>query len=54
LIGLMKEADAENDAALQVILKEYEQILEKNPTNIVRPADLAWLYFTLTQELAYH
>lgn len=33
-IGLLKEADAEDNATLQAILKEYETILEKNPTNI--------------------
>jgi hypothetical protein len=36
LIGLMKEADAEDNATLQAILKEYETILQKSPTNIVR------------------
>ncbi|KAI0123108.1 tetratricopeptide [Xylariales sp. AK1849] len=33
LIGLLKEADAEDNATLEVVLKEYEQILENNPTN---------------------
>ncbi|KAI0012848.1 tetratricopeptide [Xylariaceae sp. FL0662B] len=34
LIGLLKEADANDNATLDVILKEYEQILQENPTNI--------------------
>ncbi|KAI1410953.1 tetratricopeptide [Hypoxylon sp. FL1857] len=34
LKGLLKEADAEDAATLNVILKEYEQILQDNPTNI--------------------
>ncbi|KAK6077357.1 tetratricopeptide repeat domain-containing protein [Seiridium cupressi] len=33
-IGLLKEADAEDNATLEVVLKEYQAILEKNPTNI--------------------
>lgn len=35
LKGLLKEADADDDATLDVILKEYDQILQENPTNIV-------------------
>jgi hypothetical protein len=35
LRGLFQEAIAENDAALQRVLKEYEQILEADPTNMV-------------------
>ncbi|KAI0129297.1 tetratricopeptide [Hypoxylon sp. NC0597] len=34
LKGLLKEADANDTATLNVILKEYEQILQDNPTNI--------------------
>ncbi|KAK8041154.1 hypothetical protein PG994_014161 [Apiospora phragmitis] len=34
LIGLMKEADATDDATLEVVLKEYEALLQENPTNI--------------------
>lgn len=34
LVGFMKEADAKDNAMLEVILKEYEQILANNPTNI--------------------
>ncbi|KAI0840218.1 tetratricopeptide [Hypoxylon sp. FL0890] len=34
LKGLLKEADADDAATLNVILKEYEQILQENPTNI--------------------
>ncbi|KAI1391174.1 tetratricopeptide [Hypoxylon trugodes] len=34
LKGILKEADANDAATLSVILKEYEQILEENPTNI--------------------
>ncbi|KAH6648904.1 hypothetical protein BKA67DRAFT_661845 [Truncatella angustata] len=33
-VGLLKEADAEDNATLEVVLKEYQAILEKNPTNI--------------------
>jgi len=33
--GLLKEADAENDAALEKVLKEYDQILSDKNTNIV-------------------
>ena len=31
----MKEADAQNDTALEQILKEYDDILSENGTNIV-------------------
>ncbi|KAI8965677.1 TPR-like protein [Daldinia sp. FL1419] len=34
LKGLLKEADANDATTLNVILKEYEQILQDNPTNI--------------------
>ncbi|OTA61121.1 tetratricopeptide [Hypoxylon sp. EC38] len=34
LKGLLKEADANDAVTLNVILKEYEQILQDNPTNI--------------------
>ncbi|ETS80369.1 hypothetical protein PFICI_07898 [Pestalotiopsis fici W106-1] len=34
LVGLLKEAEAEDDATLEVVLKEYNAILDKNPTNI--------------------
>ncbi|KAI1138975.1 tetratricopeptide [Hypoxylon sp. FL0543] len=34
LKGLIKEAGADDAATLDVILKEYEQILQDNPTNI--------------------
>ncbi|KAI1075221.1 TPR-like protein [Whalleya microplaca] len=34
LIGLLKEADAPDNATREVVLKEYEQILQENPTNI--------------------
>ena len=36
--GLLKEADAQNNGELDRILKEYEQILSENETNIVRQA----------------
>ena len=36
LKGLVKEADARNDADLDRILNEYDQILKDNDTNIVR------------------
>lgn len=49
-IGLLKEADAQDNATLEVVLKEYQGILEKNPTNIVsytrkeqRRVGLTWL-----------
>jgi ER membrane protein complex subunit 2 len=35
LKGLFKEATAANDAALDAVLKEYEQILDANPVNLV-------------------
>ncbi|KAI4599905.1 hypothetical protein KJ359_001641 [Pestalotiopsis sp. 9143b] len=34
LVGLLKEADAQDNATLEVVLKEYEAILDRNPTNI--------------------
>ncbi|KAK6832938.1 hypothetical protein PG987_007632 [Apiospora arundinis] len=34
LIGIMKEADATDDATLEVVLKEYEALLQDNPTNV--------------------
>lgn len=33
--GLVKEAEASNNAALEQILKEYDEVLAKNNTNIV-------------------
>lgn len=33
--GLLKEADAPDNAALEKVLKEYDDILAKNETNIV-------------------
>lgn len=38
LMGLLKEASANDAATLDAILKEYEQILQDNPTNIVSPS----------------
>ena len=35
LRGLYQEAVAENDAALEKVLKEYNGVLAKNPTNTV-------------------
>ncbi len=35
LKGLLKEAEAKDNATRQVILEEYDQILTDNPTNIV-------------------
>lgn len=35
LKGLAKEAMAENDGELRTVLKEYEELLEQNPANIV-------------------
>lgn len=37
--GLLKEAEAENNAALEVVLKEYDQILKEDNTNIVSQLD---------------
>lgn len=37
LKGLIKEADAENDVALERVLKEYESLLGENGPNIVSP-----------------
>ncbi|KAI0885254.1 tetratricopeptide [Annulohypoxylon maeteangense] len=34
LKGILKEADADDSATLDAVLKEYNQILEDNPTNI--------------------
>ncbi|KAF3000384.1 hypothetical protein E8E14_006875 [Neopestalotiopsis sp. 37M] len=34
LVGLLKEADAQDNATLEVVLKEYNAILDRNPTNI--------------------
>ena len=44
LNGLLKEAEAHNDGALERVLKEYNQILRDNPTNIVSllPLDMAF------------
>lgn len=36
LNGLAKEAAADNDGALERVLKEYDAILAENNTNIVR------------------
>jgi hypothetical protein len=41
-VGLLKEADAQDDATLEVVLKEYQAILEKTPTNIVCCASLCY------------
>ncbi len=35
--GLVKEAEAKNNGELEAVLKEYDQILGDNETNIVRP-----------------
>lgn len=37
--GLLKEAEAEDNAALEVVLKEYDQILKEDNTNIVSQLD---------------
>ena len=37
LRGLYQEAVAENDGALEKILKEYNGVLAKSPTNTVGP-----------------
>jgi hypothetical protein len=37
--GLLKEADAPDNAALEKVLKEYDDILAKNETNIVSHPD---------------
>ena len=37
LRGLVKEAEAKNNGALEDVLKEYDEILSENDTNIVRP-----------------
>jgi hypothetical protein len=37
LKGLVKEAEANNNGALEKVLKEYEGILAENSTNIVGP-----------------
>ncbi|KAI1214926.1 tetratricopeptide [Annulohypoxylon truncatum] len=34
LKGILKEADADDSASLDAVLKEYDQILQDNPTNI--------------------
>jgi hypothetical protein len=36
LKGLVKEADASSNAELEKVLKEYDEILAENGTNIVR------------------
>lgn len=36
LSGLVKEAEAQNNGELEEVLKEYNQILGENGTNIVR------------------
>ena len=38
LRGLYQEAVAENDAALERILREYEEVLAENPINAVGPS----------------
>lgn len=35
LKGLLKEATAADNAALELVLQEYEQLLQENPSNIV-------------------
>lgn len=51
LKGLLKEADASDSATLNVILKEYEQILQDNPTNIVSFLPRDSLYQILMQPI---
>jgi hypothetical protein len=48
LIGLLKEADAADNATLEVVLKEYEGILADNPTNTVSCTVAVGLYLKLT------
>lgn len=43
LQGLVKEAEAQNDGELEKVLKEYNQILSVNDTNIVRPRLLPFI-----------
>ncbi len=38
LKGLLKEATATDNATLDLVLQEYEQILQENPTNLVSRA----------------
>lgn len=37
LQGLVKEAEANDDKSLQDVLKNYDDILAKDPTNVVSP-----------------
>lgn len=39
LRGLYQEACAENNAALEKVLQEYENILSEDPTNMVRTSE---------------
>lgn len=42
LQGLVKEADANNNGALEKVLKEYDTILAENETNIVSLLRIVW------------
>lgn len=53
LRGLFQEAIAEDDAALQKVLKEYENILKKDPTNMVSISAAGSSGLLLTASLAY-
>lgn len=47
--GLVKEAEAPDNAALEKVLKEYDDILAENDTNIVSTwAPNAMYYYRLT------
>jgi hypothetical protein len=46
LKGLFQEATAENDEALQRILKEYESVLAEDPTNMVMHPSKPVCYYT--------
>jgi hypothetical protein len=45
LKGLIKEVGAENNAALEVVLKEYDAILDAEPNNIVSSEPLTTVVF---------
>lgn len=44
LKGLLKEADAPDDATLEVVLNDYDRILGDNPTNLVSRGSLACFF----------
>ena len=50
--GLVKEAQAQGNSALEEVLNEYNQILEENDANLVRPRSSSFSLLLIKRALA--